>query len=589
MYFSDEVVEEIRLKNDIVDVIGEYAQVKKKGNSYSACCPFHPEKTPSFHISREKQMYHCFGCGVGGNVFTFVMEYENFTFPEALKHLAERAGVELPEQEMSADAKRKSDYKTILSEMNKTSAAYFYYLLRSERGTKAYNYFHQRGITDDTIKKFGLGYADMYSDDLYKYLRSKGYTDSQLKDSGLVKIDEVKGGYDKFWNRVMFPIIDVNSKVIGFGGRVMGEGEPKYLNTSDTLLFDKSRNLYGLNLAKKSKRKGLILCEGYMDVIAMHQGGFDNAVASLGTAFTLGHGNLVKRFTDEAFLAYDSDGAGIKAAQKVILMLREIGISTRVIDMRPYKDPDEFIKNEGPEEFELRIKNALSSIMFEVKLISQNYNQNDPEEKTKFQHEVAKKLSTIDDPLARNNYLEAIADSYFIDRDNLSRLVTYYGVQGGYVPPSIFDNQMVKKVSKKEAMEELSKTPQKLLLTWMVNVPKLFQTLDGIVGPKDFYEPLCNKVAQLLFDQYEKTGHVEPAAVINQFVEVEEQKKAAGIVQTNLNIQPDDEDSIRAVEDIVKKVKQGSIDYEMSNSQDMIRWQELIKEKANIEKLHISL
>lgn len=589
VYYSEDLVEEIRLKSDIVDVIGEYVNIKKKGNSYTACCPFHPEKTPSFHVSRDKQMYHCFGCGVGGNVYTFVMEYENYTFPEAVKLLGERVGVDIPEEDMSPEARRKADYRSTLFEMNKISAAYFHYILKTERGKKGYNYFHERQLSNDTIKKFGLGYADMYSNDLYKYLRSKGYTDDVLKNSGLVYIDEVKGGNDRFWNRVMFPIIDANSKVIGFGGRVMGEGEPKYLNTNDTAVFDKSRNLYGLNFARKSKRHGLILCEGYMDVIAMHQAGFDNAVASLGTAFTIGHANLVKRYTDQVYLAYDSDGAGIKAASKVILMLREIGITTRIINMRPHKDPDEFIKTLGVEAFEERIKNAVSSIMFEVNLISQNYNQNDPESKTKFQHEVAKKLSILDDPLARTNYIEAVCKEYFIDVNGLTQLVNHYGTEGGYVPPSIFDDVGIKRVSRKEAKEELAKTPQKLLLTMMVNMPDLFGKLQGVLSPKDFYEPLCNRVATLLFEQYENNKNIEAASILNQFTEVDEQKKVADIVQTTLEMEPDKDDNAKVVLDIVKKVKLGSIEHEMSTSNDMSIWQELIGEKAKVQKLHISL
>ena len=589
MFFSDDFIEEVRQRNDIVDVISEYANLKRKGNSYSACCPFHPEKTPSFHVSRDKQMYHCFGCGVGGNVFTFLMEYENFTFPEACKQLAERAGMDLPEEDITPEARRRADQRTVLGEMNKTAAGYFYYLLGTDRGKRGYDYLKGRGLTDDTIKHFALGYADMYSDDLYKYLRGKGYTDAQLKDSGLVNVDEVKGGSDKFWNRVMYPIIDINNKVIGFGGRVMGEGEPKYLNTKDTLVFDKSRNLYGLNFAKKSKRKGLILCEGYMDVIAMHQAGFDNAVASLGTAFTIGHANLVRRFTNEAYLAYDSDGAGVKAAKKVILMLREIGISTRVIDMRPHKDPDEFIKALGTEDFEDRIKNAVSSIMYEVDLIAREYDQNDPEAKTNFQHEVAKKLSTLDDPLARENYTEAVAKKYLIDIKNLTALVTHYGVDGGYVPPSVFEDAAPRRTSRQEVKEQLKTAPQQLLLTWMVNMPELFTKLKGIIGPDDFYEPLCRKIADMIYEQYNTKGSIAPAAILNRFDDVEEQKRIANIVQTTLEIEPEEHENAKAIEDVVRKVKLGKIDDEMSSTQDIKRLQELIKDKAAIQGLHISL
>ena len=280
-YFSDDIIEEVRSRNDIVDVIGQYVHLTKKGSTYFGLCPFHNEKTGSFSVSPNKQMYYCFGCGAGGNVFTFMMQYENFTFGEAMEALADRAGVALPKQEYSAAQKREADKKQRLLEINKEAARYFYTLLRNDRGKHALAYFQKRELSEETMKKFGLGYSDQYSDDLYRYLRSKGYEDEILKESGLVTIDERRGGYDKFWNRAMFPIMDVHNKVIGFGGRVMGDGEPKYLNSPETPIFDKSRNLYGLNFARTTKKPQFLLCEGYMDVIALHQAGFDNAVASL--------------------------------------------------------------------------------------------------------------------------------------------------------------------------------------------------------------------------------------------------------------------------------------------------------------------
>lgn len=337
-YYSDELIEEVRSRNDIVDVIGGYVRLKKKGGTYFGLCPFHNEKTGSFSVSPNKQMYYCFGCGAGGNVFTFLMQYENFTFGEAMQSLADRVGIELPKQEMTSAQRREADRRTRLLEINKEAAKYFYMLLRSPRGQKAYQYFKKRELSDETMQKFGLGYSDQYSDDLYRYLRKKGYDDDILKDSGLITIDEVRGGHDKFWNRAMFPIMDVHNRVIGFGGRVMGDGEPKYLNSPETRIFDKSRNLYGLNIARTTRKNQLLLCEGYMDVIALHQAGFDNAVASLGTALTSGHANLLKRYTKEVYLTYDSDGAGVKAALRAIPILKEVGIVTKVINMRPYKD-----------------------------------------------------------------------------------------------------------------------------------------------------------------------------------------------------------------------------------------------------------
>ncbi len=337
--YSEEVIEEVRSKNDIVDVISGYVSLKKKGSSYFGLCPFHNEKSPSFSVSRQKQMYYCFGCGAGGNVITFIMEYENFSFVEALKFLAERAGVELPEQEYSREARERADTRAVLLEINKAAAQYYYVQLKNSQGAQALTYLKNRGLSDDTIKAFGLGYSNKYSNLLYQYLKSKGYQTDMIAKAGLISVDERHGASDKFWNRVMFPIMDVNSRVIGFGGRVMGEGQPKYLNSPETVIFDKGRNLYGLNRARTSKKSYFLLCEGYMDVISLHQAGFTNAVASLGTALTQGHASLIKRYVQEVYLTYDSDGAGTRAALRAVPILKDVGITAKVIRMDPYKDP----------------------------------------------------------------------------------------------------------------------------------------------------------------------------------------------------------------------------------------------------------
>jgi DNA primase len=578
-------------RNDIVDVINGYTSLKRKGRSYEACCPFHHEKTPSFKVDREKQMYHCFGCGVGGNVFTFVMEYENMTFPEAVEYLAGRAGMTLPEKDMSGVDRSKEQYKLTLREMNKAAAAYFHYLLKhSEHGKNAYNYFKNRGLSDEIINSFGLGYSDIYRDDLYKYLRSKGYTDSQLKDSGLVTIDEKDGGTDKFWNRAMIPILDINSKVIGFGGRVMGDAKPKYINTSDTVIFDKSRNLFAMNIARRSRRKGFICCEGYMDVISMHQAGFDNAVASLGTAFTFGHANILKRYTNEVYLAYDSDGAGVAATMKVIAILRELGISARVINMRPYKDPDEFIQALGSEAFEERINKAESAIMFEVRMLSENYNQNDPEEKTTFQKETAKKLALIDEPLERSNYIEAVANLYHIDSKALGELVHKYGISGAAKPDIVVrEERRIENENSENHKEDKKNKSAKLLLTWLVNEPSLFRQLDGIIDEHNFEAGIYRIVAEKLFSQYRTKGKVEPATIITTFEGLDEQRLVAEMLQTDIRIDMTDEEMNLAVTDVVKKIKLASIEEELSHTNDIAVMQKLIREKAGISKLHISI
>ena len=403
MRYSDDLIEEIRMKNDIVDVISGYVKLQRKGSSYFGLCPFHNEKSPSFSVSPGKQMYYCFGCGAGGNVFTFLMEYENFTFPEALEMLADRAGVELPKMEYSKEAKEQADLKSALLEINKEAAKFYYYQLRQKTGEQGMAYLKGRELSDETINKFGLGYSCKFSNNLYRYLKGKNYSDELLRQSGLFNVDEKRGMYDKFWNRVIYPIMDVNNRVIGFGGRVMGDAKPKYLNSPETKIFDKSRNLYGLHRARTSRKPYFIVCEGYMDVISLHQAGFTNAVASLGTALTAGHAALIKRYVNEVYLTYDSDEAGTKAALRAAPILREAGVTTRVIRMEPYKDPDEFIKNLGAEAFEERIRKARNSFMFGLEMLEKGYDLNAPEGKTEFLREAARRLARFEEEIERDN------------------------------------------------------------------------------------------------------------------------------------------------------------------------------------------
>lgn len=595
MYYSEDTIEEVRSRNDIVDVIGGYVTLKRRGNSYLACCPFHHEKTPSFHVNRDKQMYHCFGCGVGGNVLTFIMEYENFSFPEAVKLLAERAGVALPEQSVSKEQRQRENYKIVLKEMNRTAAIYFNYLLTaSPAGARALEYYHNRGFSDETIRQFGLGYANIYENDLYQYLKKQGYTDAQMKDSGLVRIDERKGGQDMFWNRAMVPIMDINGKVVGFGGRVLGDGLPKYINTKETAVFDKSHTLFAMNLARRSKRRGIILCEGYMDVIAMHQAGFDNAAASLGTALTMGHATIVKRYTDEVYLAYDSDGAGRKATMKAIGILREVGIATRIIDLRPYKDPDEFIHNLGKEVFEKRIADAVTGIVFEIDGIAQNYNLKDPEEKIRFAKDAAKRLSALDEPVVRHSYIDAVAEKYKLNPDDLKAMVTKYGTIGMQTQaaeePETPRVQTVSAEHTGETAEEKATQPQRLLLTWMVGKPELFRILDGILSEDDFVDADYYAVAKRLFEQYRETGTVNPAAVVNLFEDIEKQRLVAKILQTELDFEIEETEKEAVINDLVRKVKMTRIDYDLANiAANPEKLPEVIAQKGKLTKLHISL
>ena len=581
MFYPEEIVEEVRQRTDIVDLIGSYVRLQKKGSSYMGLCPFHNEKSPSFSVSASRQIFHCFGCGAGGNAFTFVMEYENYTFVEALKYLAERAGVKLPEIEYSDEAKKVANFKTRLYEVHKLSAKYFFYQLKSEQGKVAYDYFKARGLTDEIIIKFGLGYTSKYSDNLYKYLKQQGYEDSFLKHTGLITLDEVKGGRDKFWNRAMFPIMDINNRVIAFGGRVMGDGMPKYLNSPETKIFDKSKNLYGLNYAKYSRKPYMLICEGYMDVISLHQAGFTNTVASLGTALTGLQANLLARYVKEVYLTYDSDEAGTKATLRAIPIMKEAGLSVKVVDMSPYKDPDDFIKALGANEYQNRIDNAKNSFFFELQVLEKSYDFDDPEQKTQFFHETAKKLVLFQEEIERKNYEEAVARTYHIDYDMLHKLVIRYGSQMmGNQNQAMLVGQ-TEKNRRKEKEDGVTK-PQKLLLTWLSSDTSMFRRIKGIITPKDFSSGFCRTVAEMVFEQFEQKGEVNPAKIINHFEDKEEQMMAAGLFSTEFREEMDEVAQKKAFEDIVRKVKQASIERaleEAMKSGDTKYFQKMILEK----------
>lgn len=589
MYYPDELVEEIRAKNDIVDVISGYVRLKKQGSNHFGLCPFHNEKSPSFSVSQNKQMYHCFGCGAGGNVFTFIMEYENFTFPEAIKYLAEKAGVSLPEIEYDEAAKKRDNKRTKILELNKDVAKFYYYLLRSPQGKIGMDYLTGRKLTDETMNKFGLGYSSKYSNDMLNFLKKKGYSEELIREAGLVNYDEKNGMYDKFWNRVMFPIQDVNHRVIGFGGRVMGEGKPKYLNSPETLVFDKSRNLYGLNHARTSRKNHMILCEGYMDVIAMHQAGFTEAVASLGTAFTSGQASLLKRYTSEILLTYDSDEAGTKAALRAIPILKEAGLIGKVIHLEPYKDPDEFIKHLGAEEFRKRIDEAENSFFFEIRVLQRQFDMSDPASQTQFQREIAKKLCEFTEELERENYLHAVARQFLIPAEQLKKLVMSYAAKMGGVSEAVRPKATI---TQKKNAEDAGRTDQKLLLTWIVDEPEIFAKISKYIDVNDFTVELYQKTAERLFEDLKK-GQWNPAAIISMFEDEEEQREVAALFSTKLSEINTKQEKERALQDILYKVKQNSYNYYNERlGSDISAITKALEGKRALEelrKVHISL
>ena len=588
MYYSDEIIEEVRSRNDIVDIISAYVKLQKKGSSYFGLCPFHNEKSPSFSVSRQKQMYYCFGCGAGGNVFTFLMEYENYSFVEALRYLADRAGVELPEQEYSEAERRRADEKAVLLEIHKRAAQFYYVQLKSSQGEQAMAYLRGRQLGDDTIKAFGLGYSSKFSNTLYQFLKSKGYADDMLAKSGLITMDEKHGPHDKFWNRVMFPIMDANNRVIGFGGRVMGDAKPKYLNSPETLIFDKSRNLYGLNRARTTRKSYFLLCEGYMDVISLHQAGFTNAVASLGTALTAGHASLIRRYVQEVYLTYDSDDAGTRAALRALSILKDAGITAKIIRMEPYKDPDEFIKNLGAEAFEERIEKARNGFMFSLEILERDYDLKSPEGKTGFLNEAARRLGRFEEEIERNNYIEAVAEKYHTGYEELRRLVGKMAVREGLAKPV----QRPKTAGAKEKEDGIRKS-QKILLTWLVSDERIFGQIKDYISPEDFSDGIYRKAAGLLFQQYHD-GEINPARIMNYFTDEEEHREVAALFHTRIEELTSEREKEKALMETVLRIKNHSIETATRNLEptDMAGLQRLMeakKELQDLKKLHISI
>ena len=582
--YSSEVIEEVVSRNDIVDVISGYIKLKKSGSSYVGLCPFHNEKSPSFSVSGTKQMYHCFGCGVGGNVITFVMEYENYTFPEAVKMLADRAGIALPVMEYSGEDRRERDIKTKLLEINKIAATFYYHQLKSPAGQSGLDYLKKRQLSDKTINTFGLGYAPQLTGDLYRMLKEKGYDDELLKESGLFTYE--KGIREKFWNRVIFPIMDINNKVIGFGGRVMGDGKPKYLNSPENKAFDKSKNLYGLNVARSSRKNNLIICEGYMDVISMHQAGFNQAVASLGTALTPGHARLMKRYTDNVLITYDSDEAGVKAALRAIPILKEAGLSTKVINMRPYKDPDEFIKALGTEAFQERIDKAENSFMYEIGIIEKNYNRSDPESETAFEREVANKLVQFSEKLERDNYMKAVCRQFMIPEDGMREMVIRIGSQSGIIPRQTQPVRRMEPARKKK--EDGIRQAEKILLTWMIEDGDIYDKVSEYIQPDDFIDPLFKDVASKVYEQYE-TGSVNPAAIIGSYSDGDMHSEIAAMFSAELSESLSKSEREKTLNDTVLRVKKSSLDYKLEHAADAKTMQDIIGRQMKLNNIHISL
>ena len=587
MYYPDELIEEIRTQNNILNVISDYVHLVKKGNSHFGLCPFHNEKSPSFSVSEDKQMYYCFGCGAGGNVFTFVMEYENFNFVEAVKYLADRVNIQLPEAEVSEEMKKAMSHKQRLLDANKEAARYYYYAMTKDTRQKAAKYLVDRGIDEEIKKKFGLGYAQLNRDDLYRYLYNKGFDSEILVEAGLAMRDKNRPDqyYDRFFDRLMFPIFDVHGRVIAFGGRILGDGQPKYLNSPETTLFDKSRNLYGLNIARTARKKQLILVEGYMDVIALHQAGFVNAIASLGTAFTTGHASLIRRYVEEVVISYDTDGAGINAALRAIPILKKAGLSVRVLQVAGAKDPDEYIQKFGPEGFQILIDEAMPSFMFEVVQLEKNHNLTDPASRTQFDEALARKLLTLDNMLERDNYMKALCDRYDIKPSIMEATLASLGKNIGLAAPK---ENLEPEVVKQRDSKDVIMRAQKNLLTFMTSHERVFKVVKDYLAPKEFPDDVYRKVAEWVYDSYENRGGLEPSKIIMQFNEVEAQNQVANIFNNNMPIEHSGQFE-KIIKENIQIIKKRYIEALSRNVRDPVQLQEMILMKRQLDHMQINL
>lgn len=586
MRFSEEFIEEVKARNDILDVVGSYIPLKKKGNNYWGLCPFHNEKTPSFSVYPPKQMFHCFGCGEGGNAITFVMKYENASFTEAVKILAERAGMEVKGTEETDEEKARRSKADTLRQINSDAALFFMNNLYTPHGEKGLRYLKDRGLSDDTIRHFGLGFAGNNGREVVEALRKKGYSDEMLVAAGIATNSEKYGMGCSFFGRVMFPIISGDKKVIGFGGRVLGSGEPKYLNTSETQIFDKRRNLYGYNFAKRARKEYYILCEGYMDVISMHQAGFDTAVASLGTAFTEEQAAMIKRDRKEVYLAYDMDEAGEKAALKAVRMLTAVGITPKRISLKPCKDPDEFLNRYGTEEFAKRLESAENGFLYIEDRVRDRYNLSDPEEKYKCEREIVENLWMFaGDEVRMNTYAPELCKRYGYTASEISKLLEEtrpreYARQddskfgSAYSPP--------KKPSGRKKENEWTHA-ESSLLTWITDEPDVYKVVKRYLKPYDFSPGPSRTIAQYSFEMLD-AGDFSNEKLMSKLESEEMLNDATGILQNSAPDIDTAEKRMSMLKDLIISVMERKCEL-LTKSDDPEKEMKVFTTRLEIDKL----
>lgn len=571
--YPDELIEEIRINNDILDVVGEYVKLEKKGKSYFGLCPFHKEKTPSFSVDNTKQMYYCFGCGKGGSVIQFIMEAENLDYIEAIKFLAEKARITLPEGGSEEERKRALKIQELIK-INTDAARFYYEQLNESKNSDARQYLKDRKVSESVIKKFGLGYSSNEWNLLYNFLKSKNYSDEDLVSSGLILARKNGEGYfDRFRGRIMFPIFDLRGNVIGFGGRVLDNSLPKYMNSPETIVYNKRRNLYALNFAKNSGEKRIIVVEGYMDVISLYQFGIINTVASLGTALTESQGRILKKYAEEIIISYDADTAGQAATMRGLDLLDDIGCNVKVLQIPKGKDPDEFVKANGAMEFKKLLDNALSLVEYKIKVLRSQIDTTEIEGKISFLNKTADILAKIDNSVEQEMYIKKISKEYDISQESMfAEVIKRIKPKGNIKPTLKVELPGAKQTSwgrqndnKIKSEEDNLVQYERIILSLLSIDNSLFRKIEDRINPEFFTIQENRDVAEIIFSKIKDKKGIVPAELLN-LVSSESASDFASLIQGECNF----EDNLRAILDIIKKIEVIKLDKRQKEILNMI-------------------
>ena len=559
--YSEEIIEEVRQNNDVVDIISQYVHLTRKGRNYFGLCPFHNEKSPSFSVSPDRQIFHCFGCGVGGNVYTFLMKIEGITFKEALESLAERANIQLPKLENSADS-AKEELKAKVYKVNEFTAEFYHQNLYKPTAKIAQEYVKKRKFNNETLQAYKIGFSGKF-DELYKALKQQGFGEKEILESGLVNKNDNGTYIDRYRNRLMFPICDVRGKVIAFGGRVLDDSKPKYINSPENIVYSKGRHLFGLNVAKKDSKKRILIVEGYMDVISLHQRGITNVVGALGTALTEQQGWLLRKTTEQVVLGFDADEAGQTAVVRSMKILQNMGCDMRVLQIEGAKDPDEYIVKFGEGRFKLAVENAISVVEFEVKNLKKGLNLENTVDKIKFLNEISKILSKVQNTIEREIYIEKIAKGYNISKEAIYAEVNKL-IYSQSKEDKVLESKEIRKIKPEEKIqdevdEDLKRREDTIIALLLDANKETFQKIKEKIQPADFKYELNKIIAEELYKELEK-----PESNINKLIDTFDEKvqnHITSVMATDYEI----EDTEKAVDDIIAKYIREKLDNKKKN------------------------